>query len=694
MNTIDFQDKFDKIKKYLKYLFLILPVVIIFLLLRNCGSTNFNKVEQELEEKALIYLKTNNISVTNEAYVEITKLDEVEGTELCSRASGVIVKNNNGSLEATAYLNCENYQSKIIKNKSKYVVLNGEPIMVLNTGEAFNDPSYYLKKEATVQVSGVVGTTPGIYTLNYYVYVNGKIKENLIRKIIVSEADKTATISGIDDKTKPSLTLMGDKNMILSVGSSYKEPGYLAVDYEDGKITRQVKIIGSVNTRVAGNYQITYSITNSRGVTTVAVRHVKVVQHKANLDISLTLENTGITKETKIILNVSGNGYAETVLPNNATTTLTTDVYHVTKNDSYTFKVYDIYGNEYLKEIIVENIDDEVPIGSCKAIVTSNKTSIEVNAYDNKGIAGYSYNINGSATEYKTSNNYEANIKGETVKVNLKDISGNTSTLTCAIEEKNIIAGGRCGSSNVTVNIKTCFGNNVIRTNVPLEEYLAGVLYGEEAPRTNDSMEYIKAFVIFARTYSLQRGGYNSGSSTLSLKSCSSDQNWCDYDQGCYRYQTDEMFDQCIEYSLSRTQYTSDGSPYYDADTCANRVTTFPGTMNVSNKMYYVNNAAWPSNMATSAMSDHNVSLWHGKASDEYREFLLKAIAETAGLVVKTPDGKLANIGYYMCDDYEKGRIMCPNKAEELGNQGYTAEEIIKAYTKDFPEIVIECFNK
>ena len=47
-----------------------------------------------------------------------------------------------------------------------------------------------------------------------------------------------------------------------------------------------------------------------------------------------------------------------------------------------------------------------------------------------------------------------------------------------------------------------------------------------------------------------------------------------------------------------------------------------------------------------------------------------------------------------MCDKYTNGAIMCPNKAEELGNQGYTAEEIIKAYTQNYPEIVIECFNK
>jgi len=265
--------------------------------------------------------------------------------------------------------------------------------------------------------------------------------------------------------------------------------------------------------------------------------------------------------------------------------------------------------------------------------------------------------------------------------------------VNCTVEEKNVIAGGQCGSSKVKVNIKLGFGNQTISSNVPLEDYLVGVLYAEEDPEMTDSLEYIKAFVIFARTFALNRGGY-SKSSTLSLRTCDSDQNWCDYDQGCYRYQSDEMFNQCIDFALSRSSYTKDGRPYYNAQDCANRVTTFPGTMNVSNKMYYVNNSAWPAEMDTSAMSNRNDGAWKSKVSGAHREFLFNAVAETAGLVLKTPDGKLADVYYYMCDRTSDGNTMCPNMAEKLGEQGYTAEEIIKAYTKDYPEIVIECFNK
>lgn len=692
MNTIDFQDKFENIKKYVKYLIIIIPIIIAIVLLRSCGNTNYSKIEKELEDRALEYVKQNNISVSNEKYIEITKLKEIEGTELCSRASGVIITNKSGKFDAQAYLNCEDYESEVVDNKQKYIALNGEAIIKLNVGEVFNDPLYSLKKEAEVRVDGVVGTQPGIYTIYYSAYVSGKLKETVMRKVIVSEADKTINVSGINDKDNPTITLIGDKNIVLLLGDTYKEPGYLAVDYKDGKITRQVKVIGSVNTSVAGLYSITYSVTNSRGKNTLAVRSVTVVRKKANLDIKLSLSDTSLSQTTKILIDISGEGYNYTKLPDGSTNVMPTITYEVRRNDKYTIRVYDNYNNEFVKEIDVTNIDDVPPNGNCHAVVSSNKTQITVSAADNKGIAGYSYDINGSTTEFISQNNYEAFVKGASVKVNIKDISENVTTLSCTIEEKNIISGGLCRNTNANVDVKTCFGENTIRTAIPLEEYLVGVLYAEEDPDINDSMEYIKAFVIFARTYTLRRGNYNATTGKMSLKTCSSDQNWCDYDQGCYRYQTDEMFDQCIQYSIDRKYYSSDkNSPYYTADVCANRVTTFPGTNSVSNKMYYVNNPAWPSNMASSVMSSSNTSRWKSALTGKKREFLINAVAETAGLVIKTPDGKLASVGYYVCDEYSNSTIMCPNKAEELGNRGYSAEEIIKAYTTKYPEIIIEC---
>jgi len=242
---------------------------------------------------------------------------------------------------------------------------------------------------------------------------------------------------------------------------------------------------------------------------------------------------------------------------------------------------------------------------------------------------------------------------------------------------------------DVKVDIKTCFGNKTIRSDVPLEEYLVGVLYGEENPTDKTSREYLKAFIIFARTYSLKRGGFD-GEKNLSIKSCSSDQNWCDYENGCYREQTKEMFNQCINFSLNKNSK----NPYYSAKKCANRVTTFSGTKKVTNKTFTVSNANWPSNYAKVATSTANVSVWKRKPTDSYQEYLKEIVKETEGLVIKNEVGQVVTLGYMLCNSKTSGHIMCMNKAKELGNKGYSYEEIIKSYTKDYKNIIIEDYKK
>ena len=689
---MDLLDKIENTKKYIKYLILIIPLVLIILLFKGCNGTNYKGIEKTLEKEALSFVKENNINITGEKYIEISLLEEVEGTELCSKASGVLVKNVNGKLEASAYLNCPDYESEIIDNKNKYIELNDGDVIVLNVGEIFKDPLYTLKKAAEVKVQGSVGTNPGIYTLYYQAYVSGKLKETVTRKVIRSSADKTTNISGIEDTSRPTITLMGDKNIVLNIGSKYKEPGYLAVDYKDGKITRQVEVSGSVDTNREGKYTITYTVENSRGMSTLESRIITVVRFKADLDITLTVEDKELTNKTNVIFNVKGDGYRYTKLPNGNVISDTNYKFEVTKNGTYSVEVYDRYDNKFVKEIEITNIDDEAPTGSCKAIVSSSKTIVEVNAFDNKGIAGYDYILNGSGTGFQTANTYQANIKSESVKVKVKDVSENEATLTCDIEEKNIIAAGMCKNKGVKVNIKECWGNGTIRSNVDLEEYLIGVLFGEEHPSVSElqnNMEFIKAFVIYARTFALNRGGY-SKSKTLSLKSCSSDQNWCDYKQGCYREQTQAMFDDCIVFALNHRG--SNGLPTYTAETCANRVTTYPGTKQVSKSVFHVTNPAWPSSMASSALSTHTTSKWHGAANAAYQELIRKAVLETEGLVLKDKNGKLASVGYYLCDNTTSPSVMCPNIAVKMGENGATAEEIITAYAQRYPDFIIDCY--
>ena len=434
MNSIDIEDKREKILKYAKYLVLIFLIIGIILIVNSC-KYDYNDVEDEVIEASKSYISKNNIVINQETYINIVNLEEIEGTELCSKASGVIVNNKNGKLTYQVYLKCLDYQSDIIENKNNYIELYDSEVILLNQGEVYKEPGYLNKKGVIIEEITDVKSVPGIYNVYYKAYEDDELKETVTRKVIVSEYDKDANISGLVNKEVPTLTLLGDTKIIIGKGETYREPGYLAVDYKDGKISRNIKVNGSVNSNAEGKYLITYTVTNSNGKTATAIREVEVVKRKADLQISI-LADESINNSSNIRVSILGVGYDRTILPNGKTEYADSFTYTATTNQTYTFKIYDIYENEFIREVQISNLDTIGPTGTCSAIVSRNGVNISVNATDNKGISSYTYFVN--SKELKTSqvsnfNNPDKYTK-ETipaVKVNVKDIAGNVSTISC-----------------------------------------------------------------------------------------------------------------------------------------------------------------------------------------------------------------------------------------------------------------------
>lgn len=79
------------------------------------------------------------------------------------------------------------------------------------------------------------------------------------------------------DTTAPVITLAGANPLTVIVGTAYSEPGYTATDNIDGDITDDVIVTGSVNTAVAGQYSLTYTVTDAAGNVGTRVRVVNVV---------------------------------------------------------------------------------------------------------------------------------------------------------------------------------------------------------------------------------------------------------------------------------------------------------------------------------------------------------------------------------------------------------------------------------
>ena len=86
----------------------------------------------------------------------------------------------------------------------------------------------------------------------------------------------------IRDVVPPTITLKGYTSVYVTVGSSFKDPGYSASDDVDGDLTSSVKVSGSVNTSVAGTYTLTYAVSDGGGNRTEAQRTVKVYTYEPN----------------------------------------------------------------------------------------------------------------------------------------------------------------------------------------------------------------------------------------------------------------------------------------------------------------------------------------------------------------------------------------------------------------------------
>lgn len=60
-------------------------------------------------------------------------------------------------------------------------------------------------------------------------------------------------------------TLKGQNMVTIKVGENYQDPGYEAIDKDEGNITSKVSIKSTLNVDIPGTYQITYTITNKKG---------------------------------------------------------------------------------------------------------------------------------------------------------------------------------------------------------------------------------------------------------------------------------------------------------------------------------------------------------------------------------------------------------------------------------------------
>ena len=395
-------------------------IISYFVLFKDLFKSKNTKMEEEMVSKAKDYVLRNNIMTNKEIYLDVSKLG-VNLSNNCSLTSGVVF---DGELYIPNLI-CNDYKSDIIKTNeviSDYIKLKGDEVIVLAKGMTYYEPGY--ESNDVVTIVGNVGSEEGVYNVYYKATNSNSIAS---RKIII-----------IDDQTIrnlfPILSLNGEEVIYLVEGNEYVDDGVNAYDTVDGNITNNIIVDGKVNNNVVGEYTIGYTIVNSRGYSSTITRKINVISENSDLVIGYTLYPRNLTNESVLItLNIS-NDISKIIYPNGEEGKDLT--YEVEENGIYRFMVYDKYNRVIEKEIEIDNIYNTIPEGSCVATRYYNKTEINVNISTDNEMSSYEYIINGSNINSQSNFYSSPVVKPSIVKVNLKDIVGNTNEINCTFVDK------------------------------------------------------------------------------------------------------------------------------------------------------------------------------------------------------------------------------------------------------------------
>ncbi len=412
---------------------LFLVIMLVFVLILMWPKDYYKAIEDKLVKNAKKYFENNKIEVENQEYLFASDLNIENGLELCSKASGVMITNVNGSIKYYPYLRCIGYESKIYNNDNSYIKLKGEDVTLVNYGTLYSDAGYEKIDDVDVEIVGEIPNEEGAYTINYVVSKNEKQKKIIKRVVIISKVDPELPNINLKDD-EPFIMLKGEKEVLIKLNQKYEEPGYIAYDKKDGIITSNVVVEPKeIKTDKVGTQTIKYTVTNKAKKSIVTTRVLKVTDKMSDLKIDIsTLENGAATNESTIHLVAAGNDFKEVILPNGETIETTILDYKVNENGTYTFKVLDKYDNVFTKSIIINNIDKTAPKGTCSVEKSKDKYVIRIFAEDDRGIASVNYLIDGRETGFFASTVYRTKEAVENASAIIQDISGNRTKVSCS----------------------------------------------------------------------------------------------------------------------------------------------------------------------------------------------------------------------------------------------------------------------
>lgn len=146
------------------------------------------------------------------------------------------------------------------------ILLKGENKVTICPGKEYIDPGYSAKDEYDGDITNKV--------------IINKEKEKISYSVIDLSGNYNVVVREISykDEEKPKINLKGNNTIYINTGSKFNDPGYTATDNCDGDLTKNVKVLGGVDTSKKGKYILNYEVTDTEGNKTTASRTIWVYQ--------------------------------------------------------------------------------------------------------------------------------------------------------------------------------------------------------------------------------------------------------------------------------------------------------------------------------------------------------------------------------------------------------------------------------
>lgn len=151
----------------------------------------------------------------------------------------------------------------------------------------------------------------------------------------------------VADVTPPEISLLGNRIVTITQGSTYVDEGVSATDNVDGDISATVAIEGAVNTEELGEYRLSFSVSDSAGNAALPLeRIIRVVNDLLFLQARIDTNGAEIVDEPKILATMQLHDADAMIYDGNIGIEIRGSSSQLFEKKSYGFETWDAEGED------------------------------------------------------------------------------------------------------------------------------------------------------------------------------------------------------------------------------------------------------------------------------------------------------------------------------------------------------------